>query len=138
VVDNLRDQLYRDEGLRLHPYEDTVGKLTVGVGRNLDDKGISEEEADAMLSNDIQEVEEGLANEIPWIVHLDDVRKAVLLNMAFNLGVGGLMSFSNMLQAVQEWDWEWAGKEMENSRWWNQVGRRAARLKEQMVTGEWQ
>lgn len=134
----LQTQLERDEGFRQFPYEDTVGKLTIGIGRNLDDKGISRSEALDLLHSDIAEVRAGLSQQLPWMEQLDDARKGVLLNMAFNMGVVGLLGFQRMLMAVQDQDWQTAAAEMESSRWWGQVGPRAERLQQQMLTGEWQ
>jgi lysozyme len=98
----LIDQLMRDEGCRLKPYRDSVGKLTVGYGRNLDDVGISEAEAEWLLSSDIFRAEHSLEEHLPWTEQLDEVRRAALINMAFNMGIGGLMGFKNTLQAIQE------------------------------------
>lgn len=136
--EQLKKQLERDEGLRLTPYRDSVGKLTIGIGRNLDDKGIREDEAHVMLDNDIEEVRAGLERELDWFNRLDEARRGVLLNMAFNMGVQGLMAFQNMLAAVEAGDWPKAAEEMKHSRWWGQVGPRADRLHIQMLSGAWQ
>ena len=82
--ENLKLMLLRHEGLKLKPYQDTVGKVTVGVGRNLDDVGISREEAMFMLDNDIKKAKLGLAHMFPWYLSLDDVRQAVMVDMTFN------------------------------------------------------
>ena len=90
---NLQEMLIIDEGLRLKAYECTAGKVTIGVGRNLDDKGISREEAMLMLNSDIEEFRQALANDadIGEIFQAqDDVRKQALINMAFNMGLGSL------------------------------------------------
>ena len=138
MTEDLKQQLRRDEGLRLEPYRDTVGKLTIGIGRNLDDRGITEPEALHLLENDIEAVRSELDRRLPWIAQLDDARRGVLLNMAFNMGVDGLLGFKNMLEAVEEGDYPRAAAEMENSRWWGQVGKRARRLHTQMLTAVWQ
>ena len=127
----LLEQLQRHEGLRLQPYRDTVGKLTVGYGRNLDDRGISEDEAGFMLDNDIDLVEQEL-ERMPLYLSLDPVRQTVLANMAFNMGMPTLMTFSRMLGALAERDWERAADEMIRSKWAKQVGDRAAELSELM------
>lgn len=134
----IRDQLIRDEGLRLHPYRDSVGKLTIGVGRNLDDVGISNSEAALLLDNDINDVVKRLETAFPWTAVLDDARKGVLINMAFNLGLQGLAAFKNFLTAVQAGDYLKARDEMLDSIWAEQVGPRAQRLAIQMETGNWQ
>ena len=128
MIEDLRADLIRDEGLRLKPYRDTVGKLTIGIGRNLDDVGISEHEAIAMLNSDIERTWADLDRIAPWWQGLDDVRKRVLLNMAFNLGIGGLAKFKNTLAAVKEGRYADAADEMLASKWANQVGDRATRL----------
>jgi len=133
---NLRDQLIRDEGLRLKPYRDTVGKLTIGVGRNLDDNGITRDEAECLLHNDLARVYAELHHALPDL-SLDPVRGAVLGNMAFNMGIGRLLGFRKMLAALRVGDFAQAAVEMLDSDWATQVGSRAHRLARQMETGEW-
>ena len=135
--ERLKAVLIRHEGLRLKPYRDTVGKLTIGVGRNLDDRGISKDEALYMLENDIRIAEEELDQRIPWWRDLDDVRQEILLNMAFNLGVPGLMKFKNFLRALREGNYARASDEMLASKWAIQVGRRADELSRAMREGEY-
>lgn len=130
------EQLKRDEGVRLRPYRDTVGKLTIGVGRNLDDKGISLEESEALLDHDIAETVNALAARGYPSEPLSP-RYWVLVNMAFNMGVPGLMEFRHMLKAYREGDYATAAKEMLNSVWATQVGDRATRLSRQIEIGEW-
>ncbi|WMM36554.1 lysozyme [Pseudoalteromonas phage PS_L5] len=132
----LAEQLKKHEGLKLKPYTDTVGKLTLGIGRNLEDKGITEQEALFMLNNDVGYFYKKITKELPWIKNLDDARQNVLVNMAFNLGVNGLLSFKNMLTAVATCNFKLASEEMLNSKWAKQVGNRAVELSEQMRTGE--
>lgn len=132
----LAEQLKKHEGLKLKPYTDTVGKLTLGIGRNLEDKGITEQEALFMLNNDVDYFYKKITKELPWIKNLDDTRQNVLVNMAFNLGVSGLFSFKNMLAAVATCNFKLASEEMLNSKWAKQVGNRAVELSEQMRTGE--
>lgn len=131
-------QLKRDEGVRLHVYTDTVGKATIGTGRNLVDVGISYDEADLLLSNDISRVSVQLAAAFPWTSSLDDARRGALLNMTFNLGIGGVAAFHDMLTAAQAGNWEAAAEAMLNSKWAEQVGARAQRLSLQIRTGMWQ
>ena len=133
----LLTQLLRDEGLQLRPYRDTVGKLTIGVGRNLDDKGISREEALEMLDHDVSEATQSLTETLPWVTSLDEARQGVLINMAFNLGLRGLLQFHQTLQAVENGHWRAAAQHMLDSKWARQVGPRATRLALQMETGEW-
>ena len=131
-------QLTRDEGVRLRLYSDTSGKLTIGVGRNLTDVGIRQSEANFMLQNDVDEVEHNLSIALPWVSNLDDVRKFALVNMAFNMGLHGLVSFHNTLTFMEKGDYASASVEMLKSHWAAQVGDRAKRLSEQIKTGEWQ
>lgn len=105
LLNRIKAQLVRHEGLRLKPYRCTAGKLTIGIGRNLDDRGISQKEAYAMLERDIHDCEQQLIDEIPEIYSkLDEVRQSVLLNMCFNLGIGGLLEFNNTLAFIAAGD----------------------------------
>lgn len=124
----LTEMLVRHEGLRLKPYRDTVGKLTLGVGRNLDDKGISEAEAFFMLNNDITATVRELNHALPWWGDLAPTWQLVLANMAFNLGLSRLLGFRKMLAALEAGDYETAAAEMLDSKWARQVGRRAEEL----------
>ncbi|MNQ43060.1 Phage lysozyme [compost metagenome] len=138
---NIVDQLKRDEGIEKSAYIDSLGYLTIGVGRLIDAKkggGLSNEEIDFLLMNDIRSKESELSNKVKFYNKLDDARKGVLLNMAFNLGVGGLLKFKNTLRLVEIGDYKSASVEMLNSTWARQVGSRAKRLSKQMLTGEWQ
>lgn len=136
LMDRIKEQLVRHEGLRLKPYRCTAGKLTIGIGRNLDDSGISQSEAYIMLINDIMSCEKQLQAKIPDIYNgLDEVRKSVLLNMCFNLGINGLLGFNNTLAFIAAGDWERAANNMLVSRWAKQVGRRAIELSELMRKG---
>jgi len=137
LLERIKEQLVRHEGLRLKPYRCTAGKLTIGIGRNLDDCGISQTEAYVLLENDIQNCEKQLVDEIPEIYNgLDEVRKSVLLNMCFNLGIGGLLEFNNTLAFIAAGDWERAANGMLASKWAKQVGRRAIELSELMRKGK--
>lgn len=135
---NLIDQLKRDEGIRFKPYRDSVGKLTIGVGRNLDDVGINELEAEWLLSHDIDRATTTLTEHIPWAKDLDEVRRAVLVNMTFNMGIAGLLQFKNTLADIQAGKYDDAADKMLESKWAEQVGPRAHRLAIQMKTGCWQ
>lgn len=136
-TERLVNELIRDEGLRLKPYLDTVGKLTIGIGRNLDDVGISESEARYLLTNDVTKIVHQLMG-LPWFNALNEPRQCALANMAFNLGFTGLMSFKNMIEAIQKGYWHDAAKHALNSKWAAQVGKRAERIAEQLRTGVYQ
>jgi lysozyme len=138
MISCLADQLRRDEGCRLKLYQDTVGKWTIGIGRNLSDVGISQEEADLLLQNDIKAATVSLESTFPWTMALDDVRKDVLLNMVFNMGVGGLATFRGTLSLLEAKDFSGAAQAMLASKWAEQVGPRAQRLSIQLESGTYQ
>lgn len=133
--DALANQLVNDEGLRLKPYRDTVGKLTIGVGRNLDDVGISKQEAMMLLGVDIDKACADLDRFLPWWRDMSDARQQALANMAFNLGITKLQTFVNTLQAMKEGCYTDAAAGMRNSLWAKQVGARAERLATMMENG---
>lgn len=135
-VDRLISQLKVHEGVRDKVYLDTEGIETIGVGRNLKDKGLSEDEIDYLLQNDISEFMSGVQNTWSWWDSLDDVRQRVVVDMAFNMGLGGLSKFKKTLGHMEAGEYEEAASEMLNSRWAKQVGRRANTLSEMMRTGE--
>ena len=136
-VEKLKKELIRDEGFELKPYQDSVGKLTIGVGRNLTDRGISRSEARFMLANDlfgaIEDTKKLIGMEVWW--QLSDARQRVLVNMCFNLGLSKLRGFRKMLIAIHDADYDQAAVEMLDSRWAVQVGVRAERLAEMMKRG---
>jgi len=130
----LMAELTRDEGRRLKPYVDTVGKTTIGVGRNLTDVGISDAECDTLLSNDVDRTVAWLDRSLPWWRQLDAVRQRVVINMAFNMQ-GGLLTFTNTLAAMRRGDYAAAADGMLASKWAGQVGARATRLASMMRSG---
>lgn len=136
-MNKLVEQLKRHEGIELKPYQDTVGKWTIGVGRNLDDIGISEQEAEMLLLNDIKEAERQLITTMPWTQELDEVRFSALLNFVFNVGIGTASKFVNAMGLLKEKNYDMAADEMLNSRWARQVGNRAIEVTDQIRTGEW-
>lgn len=135
-INYLKGQLARHEGYRLKPYTDTVGKLTIGSGRNLTDVGIFADEVDLMLTNDINRSVKDLTDHISWWNSLDEARSLVLVNMCFNIGISRLLGFQKMLVAIQSGDYQKAADEMMDSVWAKQVGVRALELSNQMKTGE--
>ena len=155
--EDLVNKLIKHEGLRLQVYKDTLGIDTIGIGRNLEDRGITEEEldwmdipsidtvyehgiteADAMYlaQNDVQIVEQELLRAHPCVENLDAVRQLVLIDMAFNLGVPRLCKFKKMWAAVEAKDFPTAAKEMLDSRWATQVKSRSTKLAHAMHHGE--
>jgi len=136
LLQKVKDQLLRHEGLKLKPYRCPAGKLTIGVGRNLEDRGITQKEAFVMLENDILRCESELMDELPEVyTGLNETRKSVLLNMCFNLGISGLLGFKNTLAFIGAGDFERAANGMLASKWAKQVGRRAIELSELMRKG---
>lgn len=134
-IDLLIAEIERDEGRRSYAYRDTTGHLTIGVGRNLDDVGLHDDEIDLMLRNDIRAVSDSLDKYLPWWRSLDEVRQRVLANMCFNLGPLRLVRFQKMLAACRAGDYADAANEMRASLWAAQVGQRAARLAAMMESG---
>ncbi len=131
----LKTQLMRHEGVRTKPYEDTEGILTIGVGRNLEDKGLSESEVNMLLDNDINDALIECTRLIPAWHRMNGVRKQVLVNMMFNLGAPRLMNFVKLMAAVKIGDYETAAAEMLDSKWARQVGDRALELSRMMRNG---
>lgn len=134
-------QLRRDEGEVLHVYNDSLGYATIGVGRLVDKRkggGITAEESAYLLDNDIAKVRSELLRRAPWMAELDPVRFGALQNMAFQMGVDGLLGFKNTLAMVRAGNWRGASDGMMNSLWSRQTPARAKRLSLQMLTGSWQ
>lgn len=115
-----------------------MGKITIGVGRNLDDVGLSQTEIDLLLQNDINAAIAELEATFPWTSDLDDARRGAMLNMTFNMGIHGLAGFRDFLTKMQAGDWSASAGAMLDSKWAQQVGPRAQRLSIQIETGIWQ
>lgn len=158
---SLQAELVRDEALRLVPYRCTAGKLSNGIGRNLDDIGIraselhlfpgcttpaqalavagrrlTRDQATGLFWSDVAGCEADLDRRLPWWRTLDDVRQRVLLNMCFNLGIARLLGFRNTLAMIRRGEFAAAARGMANSLWARQVGQRAVRLQHMMRTGK--
>ena len=131
----LRKSVKGHEGYREKAYLDSVGVWTIGYGTNLQVLEIDEPTADAWLSRSLETAETG-AESLPGYAHLNDARKAVLVEMVSNMGLATTRKFVNTLAAVAEGRYEDAANGMRVSRWASQVGRRARRLATQMETGE--
>ena len=134
--DKLVELLKIHEGFRAKVYKCTAGKLTIGYGLNVEDKGLTEAQAEYLLRDHLAELR-GNLGALPWFQTLDDVRQAVVIDMAYNLGIGGLLKFQKMISWVRVGNFKLAAGEMRNSRWYNQVGQRAKRLTYMMQTGHW-
>jgi lysozyme len=133
--EKLAAQLTTDEGRKKRVYTDTVGKLTVGVGRNITDRDFSDDEIDLMLNNDIDLVVAQLDKQLPWWREMNDVRQNVVVNMGF-MGVSKLLGFKNTLTFMRAKRYDAAALGMLDSLWAKQVGQRAVRLAEMMRKGE--
>ena len=134
---DIKELLTLHEGLELKAYKCTAGKITIGVGRNVEELGITHDEAMYLLSNDIQRVVDELLANVDCYNKLSDVRKSVLIDMCFNLGISRFMQFKNFLAAVDRGDYVDAAREMLDSRWATQVGDRSVRLSKMMSSDEW-
>ena len=136
---DIQDMLIHQEGMKLNPYRDSVGKITIGCGRNLDDKGITHEEAMMLLNSDIADAIDDVQHVCSIYEHLSRPRQMVLISMAFNLGRARLNTFVRFLGAIHREDWEDAAEEMLQSKWAKQVGQRAVILAQMMRhnTSEW-
>lgn len=140
--------LVEDEGMELLPYFDccgqffrkckckSQGKLTIGVGRNIEDIGISENEALGLELNDIKRVSTTIERSFEWFRNLNTPRKVVVISMVFNLGLEGFKAFQKMIKCIESGDFASAAKEITNSKWYNQVGNRAIRLASILKTGQ--
>jgi lysozyme len=136
----LRLQLERDEGRKAKGYKDSKGIWTLGVGHNVEHgPPIPETAIDIILENDVAMVEAELYRRIPWAKSLDPVRRGVLLNLGFNIGIPGMIRANpKMLAAVKRNDWNNAALELLDGPYKDQVGDRAIRLAVQLETGLWQ
>ena len=129
-MEDLKNDLIADEGIRLKPYLCPAGKTTIGVGRNLDDVGITEAEAMTLLDDDVARVTAQLAKALPWLQG-NNVQRAVG-NMTFQMGLGALLKFKKMLAALQVKDYTTARREALNSAWARQTPQRAKRVTDLM------
>ena len=136
-MNKLIEQLKIHEGFRSNVYTCSGGKKTVGYGRNLDDVGISEEEAEMLLKNDIYEATNQLLNAFPWMATFSDVRISAMINFTFNVGIGTVKTFTKSIDALKKEDFNLAADMMLDSRWAEQVGDRAIQITEQIRTGKW-
>lgn len=138
------DQIAGFEGCRLTAYPDPMthsDPWTIGYGHTGSDvyPGVvwTQQQADDQLAADVARCTGQVLSAIPWAAGLNDARQAVLIGMAYQLGLGGLVAFHNTLSAIQSSDWQRARDRMLNSVWAQQTPRRAGILAQQMLTGEW-
>ena len=123
-----QDGIKQDEGFSAKPYKCTAGKLTIGYGRNIEDIGVSEDEAQYMLNNDISYCYKKIKAVFPFFETLSKPRQYVLINMCYNVGITRLAGFKIMLAELSQGNYNQAAAEMLNSKWAAQVPNRAARL----------
>lgn len=139
--ENIIRSLRGEEGEVLSEYKDHLGYSTIGVGRLIDKRkggGITAEESAYLLGNDVDKVTTQLNKRLPWWTKLDEARQGVLVNMAFQMGIDGLLGFKNTLKMIESGQYEAAARGMLQSKWAQQTPSRAKRMAEQMRTGVWQ
>lgn len=140
-MNNLKQMLRKHEGVKHYAYKCSAGRWTVGVGRNIDERGgigLSDHEIDYMLENDIKRVQKELDNTFEFYGKLDPVRQDVMVDICFNLGMPRLLKFKRALEAMSLHLYDEAAKEFLDSRWARQVGKRSQRLATMLVTGEYE
>lgn len=141
MIKDSYSQLKRDEGEVLHAYQDHLGYWTIGIGILIDRRkggGLRPEESEFIFRNRLKLLDAELTDRLPWITKLDPARKGVLINMAFQMGVAGLLGFKNTLAMIEAGRYQDAAKAMLQSKWATQTPARAQRLSNQMATGQWQ
>lgn len=131
----LKRSLRSHEGEKLKMYLDSVGKATIGCGHNLSDKPISQRASDVILEDDINDTITGLVKTYSWFTSLDDCRQRALTDMAFNVGLGGLLKSPKMLDALSKGQWQVAHDEALNGPWSHQVDNRAVEIANMFLTG---
>ena len=134
-MERLTNQLIIDEGLKLKPYHCTSNKLTIGVGRNLDDVGITEGEAKFLLKNDISRVAGECMYEFDWFSGLSERRKEAIINLVFNMGLSKFKQFKKTISYIEQGLFELAGTELLDSNYAKQVGNRSIRVANMLADG---
>lgn len=137
---DLKTQLLREEGAESCAYQDSLGYWTIGVGRLIDSRkggGLSNDEIDFLLENDIKTKTREVLLALPWVPRLSEPRQAVLIGMAFQMGIGGLLKFKRTIGSIEDGQYTEAAAEMLDSAWARQTPARAHRMALQMETGEW-
>lgn len=132
----VRDMLRRLEGRELKPYRDTEGRLSIGIGRCLDTKGISADECEHLFDNDFADAVRE-AQTFSWFRSLDEVRQDVVITILFQLGLKGFRGFKKAIAAIERRDFTLAAAELLRSRWAEQTPKRARLLSKMMLTGSY-
>jgi lysozyme len=136
-MDDLKNIIVQHEGLKLLPYTDTTGNLTIGVGRNLSGQGISKEEAMILLTNDLKRCDLELT-QFAWYQALDQVRKEAIIELVFNMGISRVLMFRNMIAALTDKNYKIAAAELLNSKWAEQVkSNRSNNIANRLLTGSY-
>lgn len=141
MINDSYSQLKRDEGEVLHAYQDHLGFWTIGVGILIDKRkngALRPEESEFIFRNRLKLLDAELAKRLPWISKLDPARKGALINMAFQMGVAGLLGFKNTLAMLEQGKYQDAADNMLKSKWAQQTPARAQRISKQIITGVWQ
>ena len=134
------EMLRKHEGVEKYAYKCTADKVTIGVGRNIDKSssmGLSDDEIDYLLSNDIKRVSAELIRAFPWYSELDEVRKDAMIDMCFNMGLPRLSKFKNSLAAMANGDYDIAAIEFLDPNWAKQVGSRSITITDMIRSGEY-
>lgn len=135
TLKTLKQRLHLEEGFEQFPYRDQFGYLTIGIGRNLSAKGLALDEALDLLQNDIAQADHECFAAFPWYQTLDEVRKSVICDMCFQMGIDGLRGFQHALDCVKEGAYKAAAQEMRDSRWYKETPKRCESLARMMETG---
>ncbi len=140
INDKLIEMLKVHEGVETHAYKCSASKITIGVGRNIDPEGgigLSEDEIDYLLQNDIDRITTELDFEYGWFSDLNEARQDAMIDISFNLGQTRLRKFQKALTAMAQSNWNTAADEFMDSKWSKQVGNRAKELTEIIRTGKY-
>ena len=129
----LTKQLMIHEGLKLKPYKCTAGKLTIGVGRNLEDVGITEAEAMFLLESDIDRVDKQCQSNFEWYEKLSPDRQGAVVNLVFNMGISKFKQFKKTIAYIEEGRFDLAGAELLDSNYARQVGQRSIDVANQLA-----
>lgn len=133
-MEKIKAMLFMDEGYRQFPYKDTNGILSIGLGTNLQSDGITEDQAWYIANDKVSYIKDALHNQLNFFDSLDEVRQAVLINIAYNCGVHGLMGFKRMLHALSMSNYEKSADGIENSQL---APNRKKRIADMMRSGKW-
>lgn len=137
MTDRLKAMLKEHEGVRSFAYQCTAGYWTIGVGRNVDENGgmgLSDDEIDYLLENDIARCEKELTERYQWFTKLSGARRDAIISIFFNLGATRFREFKKALAAMALQDYQRAATEFLDSRWAKQVKGRAIKLSDMITT----